>query len=59
MNKANKCTNHIKIYENKILTSYPPKQRWICNKCGQMGIDTGAHNYFNNYEDLIKQFKKE
>lgn len=50
---------HLKVYENCILTSNPPQQRWICSKCGEKGIDTigSIFSSDNSYERLIGKFK--
>lgn len=34
-----KC-DHEKVYEQCLLLSMPPKQRWICLKCGKQGEET-------------------
>ena len=39
---------HEKKYDNILLTSLPPKQRWTCTKCGEKGIDTVGKEL--NYE---------
>jgi hypothetical protein len=35
----NKLCKHQKVYENKILFTYPPQVRWICKDCGESGTD--------------------
>ncbi|WP_242274799.1 hypothetical protein [Bacillus cereus group sp. BfR-BA-01310] len=30
--------NHEKVHEDSMMMSYPPKQNWICKKCGAKGI---------------------
>ena len=41
MLKTELCV-HTKKYDKVLLTSLPPKQRWVCTKCGATGIDTIA-----------------
>ncbi|PFI53868.1 hypothetical protein COM08_15225 [Bacillus wiedmannii] len=35
----NKLCKHQKVYENKMLFTYPPQVRWICKDCGESGTD--------------------
>ncbi|PEC58415.1 hypothetical protein CN556_25015 [Bacillus wiedmannii] len=35
----NKLCKHQKVYENKMLFTYPPQVRWICKECGESGTD--------------------
>ncbi|MED0988121.1 hypothetical protein [Bacillus paramycoides] len=30
--------DHEKVHEDSMMMSYPPKQNWICKKCGAKGI---------------------
>lgn len=48
---------HNKVYENIILYSYPPQQRWICSICGEKGTDVQSLSNEITYEDLIKHFE--
>jgi len=51
--------NHKKVYNNNILTSYPPKQSWICSECGKTGIDViGTVDNSPTYEQIVDKFKK-
>lgn len=34
-----KLCKHQKVYENKMLFTYPPQVRWICKDCGESGTD--------------------
>ena len=47
-----KCI-HKKVYQNKILLSYPPQRRWICELCDEEGIDT-----IGKYEDCIDKYEQ-
>ncbi|MFB5588513.1 hypothetical protein ACE41I_17625 [Bacillus cereus] len=35
----NKLCKHQKVYENKMLFTYPPQVRWTCKDCGESGTD--------------------
>ncbi|MEM5624005.1 hypothetical protein AAHB47_01500 [Bacillus wiedmannii] len=35
----NNLCKHQKVYENKMLFTYPPQVRWICKDCGESGTD--------------------
>ena len=50
---------HNKVYAPYTLLSNPPKKRWICNKCGHIGIDTiGTYDDEDRsqYHKLVKYF---
>jgi len=50
--------NHIWVYENKIMTTYPPQQRRICKKCGK--LDTVVNKKFQNaWKAMMEKFKKD
>ncbi|PEO87314.1 hypothetical protein CN558_10700 [Bacillus wiedmannii] len=38
----NKLCKHQKVYENKMLFTYPPQVRWICKDCGESGTDVAV-----------------
>ncbi|HDR7981171.1 TPA: hypothetical protein ACOQ39_006082 [Bacillus cereus] len=38
----NKLCKHQKVYENKMLFTYPPQVRWICKGCGESGTDVAV-----------------
>lgn len=46
-----KC-KHDKVYQNEILCSNPPKQNWICKKCGEMGCDTIGVTIVDDYTKM-------
>lgn len=54
-----KC-EHIKVYNNKILASWPPQQDWICRKCGEKGreIVGPPATFANEYDHLVEKFEK-
>ncbi|PFZ37990.1 hypothetical protein COL77_25900 [Bacillus wiedmannii] len=50
----NKLCKHQKVYENKMLFTYPPQVRWICKECGESGTDVaiiqdGKTEYVKTY----------
>jgi hypothetical protein len=51
MENKKQC-NHKKIYAQEILCSIPPQRRWICEICGEEGIDR-----IGSYDDYIDKFK--
>ncbi|SCM94460.1 Uncharacterized protein BWINRASL_02137 [Bacillus mycoides] len=50
---------HEKVYENRMVMSYPPKQNWICKKCGAKGITVIGIPVQKQeaYEEIKKRFK--
>ena len=46
-----KQCNHKKIYENRMLLSIPPQRRWVCEICGEEGIDR-----IGGYDDYVDKF---
>ncbi len=50
---------HDKVYEPLMLLSIPPKQRWICRKCGEEGIDTAGvpTTFADEYTYIKKKFE--
>lgn len=46
---------HEKVYENCLLLSYPPQNRWICRICKETGIETIGVPITHEYEKLIKE----
>jgi transposase-like protein len=50
--------NHDKVYQNMILLSDPPQQRWICKNCGEEGRDTIGTLSSNEYQELKEKFSK-
>jgi len=49
--------NHEKVYDNEILCSMPPKQKWICRKCKQEGTDTISGLFHDEYSILKNEGK--
>ena len=51
--------DHDKIYEDKILLSYPAKRNWICKKCGERGQEViGEYYKESEYNILCEKFRK-
>lgn len=50
---------HEKVYDNNILTTNPPQQNWVCRKCGERGTEVVGKITANEYDAIIKHFKKE
>lgn len=57
--KMNDSCEHEKVYENRMMMSYPPKKNWICKKCGAKGITViGVPvQKTETYEEIRKRFK--
>ena len=53
------CKNHLKVFQDVVLTSYPAQQRWICALCGEKGInrEIGVFPSGPTYEDIEERFK--
>ncbi|MEM4994756.1 hypothetical protein WKH56_19540 [Priestia sp. SB1] len=52
--------HHKKIYDEELLTSNPPKQKWTCSKCGEKGMDVvvyGSYQTINDYSITADKFK--
>jgi hypothetical protein len=61
---ASQCSegDHDRVYAAWVLTSYPPKYKWICRRCGVTGIDTGRgfdHDDQREYDRLERLFGSE
>lgn len=49
---------HKKVYDNELLMSHPPQQRWICGTCGEKGIDViASYQSIGDYSLTDKKFK--
>ena len=55
-NREKSIHRHKKIYAPYILTSMPPQHPWICEICGEEGIDTEVSN-FSKYMEIKRKFK--
>jgi hypothetical protein len=55
-----KQCNHKKIYAQEILCSIPPQRKWICELCGEEGIERigSINDYIDNYKIVKEQFAK-
>ncbi|MED2846918.1 hypothetical protein [Bacillus toyonensis] len=53
--------NHEKVYEDSMIMTYPPKQNWICKKCGAQGITViGIPNRNKaTFEEIKKMFESQ
>ncbi|MFJ8414074.1 hypothetical protein [Bacillus paramycoides] len=56
----NQC-NHEKVHEDSMMMSYPPKQNWICKKCGAKGITViGIPNKNKEtFEEIKRMFESQ
>jgi hypothetical protein len=54
------CNEHKKVYSYSALLSNPPQSKWICELCGEKGIDNFFVNtypkYIFSYDKLCKKF---
>lgn len=48
--------SHSWCYDNKILTSNPPKQYRICSECGKLEMVTVGTCGQGDYDSLLKKF---
>ncbi len=48
---------HKKVYSNRVLTSYPAQREWICEICGETGIDREPQSTSPSYDKIIEKFK--
>ncbi|MGD2278277.1 hypothetical protein [Bacillus wiedmannii] len=57
----NDTCNHEKVYEESMMMSLPPKQSWICKKCGAQGITViGIPNRTKaTFEEIKKMFESQ
>jgi len=59
MDNKKQC-NHKKVYSNKIMCSLPPQRKWICEICGEEGIEQiGSYNdYIDRFSIVKEKFAK-
>lgn len=51
---------HHKVYKRELLSTNPPKRKWICRYCGEQGIDQlGGYAPIDEYEKFVEFHNKE